>query len=100
MLAEHPDFDDDKVNRTLQEQWHQLAEEDKLKFIPMGSDVKNISGLGLLTPKSEGTGNIFLLIKSCSYLVHSKITGYIIIKNFLSMFVCYFKNTYTKMDHP
>ncbi len=83
VLAEHPDFDDDKVNRTLQEQWHQLSEEDKLKFIPMGSDVKNISGLGLLIPKSEGMWYAFLSIFVLGFRItnmHGKSTIYLIIK--------------------
>ncbi len=40
-----PELDDEQVEAKLKEQWGQLDEEQKSKFIPMGVDVQHISEL-------------------------------------------------------
>ncbi len=40
---EHPEYSDSQVEESLRAQWDKLDPEQRSKFIPMGSDVKNLS---------------------------------------------------------
>ncbi len=45
ILTENPDYNEDKVERQLRDQWDKLDNDQRSKFIPMGSDVQKLSDM-------------------------------------------------------